>query len=134
FFAASARASAGALPAPRARTTATGPRAPLLPGLPLLHPPEAAVAVLVVADGGVEGLAAEVGPEGLRDVELGVGDLPEEEVRDAHLAAGADEEVGVGEAGGVEGGGDVGLGDGVGVEAAVAGGGGEDRKSTRLNS
>src|SRR5262249_57969280 len=39
---------------------------------------------------------AEVGPQRLRDVHLGVGELPEEEVADAHLAAGADQQVGVG--------------------------------------
>ena len=35
-------------------------------------------------------------------MDLGVGDLPEEVVRDAHLAGGPDEEVGVGKPGGVE--------------------------------
>jgi hypothetical protein len=38
----------------------------------------------------------------LGDVDLAVGDLPEEEVRDAQLAAGADEEIGVARGGGVE--------------------------------
>src|SRR5262245_47422956 len=39
---------------------------------------------------------AEVRPQRLRHVHLGVGQLPEEEVADAHLAAGADQQVGVG--------------------------------------
>src|ERR1043165_2894292 len=45
---------------------------------------------------------AKIGPQHLGHVDLGVGDLPEEEVRDAQLAAGADEQVGVAGAGGVE--------------------------------
>ena len=45
---------------------------------------------------------AEVGPEDVADEQLGVADLPEEIVADAHLAGGADEQVGVGHAGGVE--------------------------------
>src|SRR5688572_24103255 len=41
---------------------------------------------------------AELRPHALADVDLGVRELPEEEVADAHLAAGADEEVRVGDA------------------------------------
>ena len=44
----------------------------------------------------------EVGPECVADPDLGVGDLPEEEVRHPHLSARPDEEVGVGLAGRVE--------------------------------
>src|SRR5262245_21587928 len=43
---------------------------------------------------------AEVGPQRVGDVQLAVGDLPEIEVADAHLAAGADQQVRVGDAGG----------------------------------
>ncbi len=63
---------------------------------------EAAVAGGVVAEGFVKFLDGEFGPEDFGDVEFGVGDLPEEEVGDAQFASGADEEVGVGHAGGVE--------------------------------
>jgi hypothetical protein len=70
---------------------------------------EAAVAALVVGDGFDEMQAAEVGPEAVGDEDLGVGDLPEKEVGDALLAGGADEEVGVGHAGGVERAGDGGF-------------------------
>ena len=42
------------------------------------------------------------GHSGRSNHELGVGQLPEEEVRDAHLAAGADQQVRVGQARGVE--------------------------------
>src|SRR5207247_106926 len=38
---------------------------------------------------------AEVGPQGVGHVHLGVRELPEEEVAEAHLAAGADQEVGI---------------------------------------
>src|SRR3954465_15341219 len=44
-------------------------------------------------DGVVELLGGEVRPERLRDIELGVGDLPQEEVRDPHLPARADHEI-----------------------------------------
>ncbi len=63
---------------------------------------EAAVAPLVFEDGLEEFGAAEVRPQGVGDVKFGVGDLPEEEVADAHFAGGADEEVGVGQAGGIK--------------------------------
>ena len=74
---------------------------------------EAAFAALVVGDGFEEVDAAEVGPEAIGDEDLGVGDLPEEEVGDALLAGGADDEVGVRHVRGVEGAGDVGLVEGV---------------------
>src|SRR6185437_3127976 len=57
--------------------------------------PEAALPAAVGGDGFVERLGAEVGPQRVGEVELGVGELPEEEVGDALLAAGADEEVGL---------------------------------------
>src|SRR3990172_1326237 len=58
--------------------------------------PETAVAVLVVEDGLVELAPAEVGPEHRRHEELGVRELPEEEIGDPLLAGGPDQEVGVG--------------------------------------
>src|SRR5687768_10190109 len=85
------RSIEGAPPAASARLAGGRVRGELLAGAP-----EAALAALVGGDGLVERLRAEVRPEGLREVELGVGELPEEEVRDALLAAGADEEVGLG--------------------------------------
>src|SRR5579871_4171261 len=45
---------------------------------------------------------AEVRPERVGDVQLGVSELPEEEVADPHLSAGADEKVGIGDAGRAE--------------------------------
>ena len=63
---------------------------------------EAAFALLIVGDGFEEMEAAEVGPEAVGDEDLGVGDLPQEEVGDALLAGGADDEVGVGHVSGIE--------------------------------
>src|SRR5262245_25617731 len=55
----------------------------------------AAVAFLI-GDHGLEQMAPpEIGPERLGDPDLGIGDLPEEEVADAHLTARPDEQVGV---------------------------------------
>src|SRR5438445_14168 len=45
---------------------------------------------------------AEVGPQGVGHVHLGVRELPEEEVAEAHLAAGADQEVGIRDVAGAE--------------------------------
>ena len=70
---------------------------------------EAAFAALVGGDGFEEMEAVEVGPEAIGDVDLGVGDLPEEEVGDALLAGGTDDEIGVGHVAGIEGAGDSGL-------------------------
>src|SRR5438552_14986026 len=74
---------------------------------------EAPVAALVVGDGAVEVGGLEVGPERRRHPELGVGDLPQEEVGDTHLAAGADEQIGVGDAVRVQRAAHVGLGHGL---------------------
>src|SRR6478735_7497815 len=43
---------------------------------------------------------AEIGPQRVDEHQLGIGTLPEQEIADALLAAGADQEVGVGHAGG----------------------------------
>src|ERR1700734_3127985 len=42
--------------------------------------------------------AAEVRPQRFRDENLGVGNLPEEKIADAHFAAGANQQVGIGQA------------------------------------
>ena len=62
---------------------------------------EAALAALVARDGGEEVALGEVGPEHVGEVQLGVREAVEEEVRDAPLAAGADDEIRIahGEAG-----------------------------------
>src|SRR5829696_770703 len=53
-------------------------------------------------EGARELLGGEVGPQRIRHVELGVGYLPEQEVRDAQLAAGPDHQVDLRCVGGVE--------------------------------
>src|SRR5690349_2836095 len=58
--------------------------------------PEAALALLIPDDGRVELPGVEIRPERRREVELGVGELPKEEIADALLSPGADEQVGLG--------------------------------------
>ena len=67
---------------------------------------------------GVERVRSEVGPERLGEVELGVGRLPDEEVRQALLAAGPDDEVRVRQADRVQRRADGGLVDVLGRDAA----------------
>src|SRR5450759_1335831 len=62
----------------------------------------AALPLLEIEDRLEEMALAEVGPERGRDPDLAVGDLPEEEVRDAHFAARADEKIRVGQPGRAE--------------------------------
>src|SRR5580698_1514600 len=63
---------------------------------------EAADPALEVDDRLVEVTPAHVGPEDLGEDQLAVGQLPEQEVRDAGLARGANDQVGVGHVGKVE--------------------------------
>src|SRR5471030_3005624 len=58
-----------------------------------LAPPE-------LGDSFLEMGLVEVGPQRVDEHQLGVGALPEQEVADALLAAGADQQVGIGNAGG----------------------------------
>src|SRR5207253_4164841 len=67
-----------------------------------LAPAEAAPAAGVVVEGGAELPLAEIGPERVDEDELGVGELPQEEVRDPQLAGGTDQKVGVRHVGRVE--------------------------------
>src|SRR5512140_283425 len=67
-----------------------------------LHPAEAAVPALVVPDRLEEVLLPEVGPVELCQPDLAVGKLPEQEVGEAHLPAGADQQIRIGKAGRVE--------------------------------
>src|SRR6201997_5329524 len=73
----------------------------------------AAFAFLIVDEGFEEAGAIEIGPESFGDEDFGVGNLPEEEIADAHFAGGSDEEIGVGEIGGVEMAGEIFFGDGL---------------------
>src|SRR5262245_8383359 len=103
-----------------ARSTGAFPSLLLLAGAP-----EAAFALLVVLERAEQLRLAEVRPQGLGHVQLGVGDLPQEEVGDAHFAAGADEQVGIRKAGGAEVRGERRLVDRLRVEPAVARGAGD---------
>src|SRR5665213_1070640 len=67
----------------------------LLVGVSVAEAAVAAVAALVIGEGFEQMDAAKVGPEPVGDEDLGVGDLPEQEVRDALLAAGANDQIGV---------------------------------------
>src|SRR5438552_1076899 len=55
--------------------------------------PAAPLAAAVRSDGLVERRGVEVGPQRLGEVELAIRELPQQEVADALLAAGADEEI-----------------------------------------
>src|SRR5919197_1658298 len=59
----------------------------------LLSSAEAAAAARIVLQGGAEIRLAEVRPQGVDEDELGVCELPEQEVRDAELARGEDQQV-----------------------------------------
>ena len=65
--------------------------------------PAVAPLALLVGQHGLEQVAAaEVRPQSVGDVDLGIGDLPQQVVADAHLAARPNHQVGVGLAAGVE--------------------------------
>src|SRR5271156_6488095 len=61
-----------------------------------------ALALLEFDEGIEQAGAAEIGPERFCHENFGVGNLPEQEIADAHLAAGADEQVRVRQAAGVQ--------------------------------
>jgi hypothetical protein len=73
--------------------------------------PVASLAAGVFGECRLHVLGAEIGPQHFLEDELGIGRLPEQEVRDALLAGGADDEIRVRHAGGEEPG-----GEGVGIE------------------
>src|SRR5205814_10061558 len=68
------------------------PRSLIARGLPTA---EATPSACIVLERGTKILAAEVGPELVDEHELGVGRLPEQEVRDPQLPGRADQQVGV---------------------------------------
>src|SRR5688572_11427614 len=57
---------------------------------------EAPLAALILQDRGEQIAAGEIGPHDGNDVQLGVRQLPEHEIRDALLAGGADQQVRIG--------------------------------------
>src|ERR1700746_4025085 len=62
----------------------------------------AALAFLKIEQGLVKLGAAEIGPKSFGDINFGIGYLPQEEIADAHFAAGANQQVGIRQSGGVE--------------------------------
>src|SRR6185369_17419945 len=80
---------------------------------------EPALAALELAERLEKLQLAEIRPQRLRDVDLRVRELPEEEIADPHLPARPDEEIGIGDTGGAERGGDEVLIDLLGVEVAA---------------
>src|SRR5437764_5531823 len=68
------------------------PRSLIARGLPTA---EATPSACIVLERGTEILAAEVGPQLVDEHELGVGRLPEQEVRDPQLAGRTDQQIGV---------------------------------------
>src|SRR5262245_56813061 len=90
------------------------PASPALPALPAraslgrdrdwrcLESAVAAVALLIGEHGLEQMAAAEIGPQRFGDPDLGVRDLPEQDVADAHLAARPDQQIRIGLPGGVE--------------------------------
>ena len=79
---------------------------------------EAAFAPGVFGEGELELGLVEVGPEDGGEDDLGVGGLQEQEVAEAELAGGTDDEVRIGQAGGLEAGFDGGPVDRVGLQPA----------------
>lgn len=71
----------------------------------------AAFAFLEVEEGFEKTGAVEIGPERIGDEDFGVGNLPEEEIADAHFTAGANEKIRIGKIGGVEMAGEIFFGD-----------------------
>ena len=68
----------------------------------LVQSPVAALALLVLGDALEQMMTTEIRPERGRDVNLGVCQLPQQEVAEPHFAAGADDEIGIGKMAGVE--------------------------------
>src|SRR5437763_13559189 len=94
------------------------PRSWLPQGIRMIQRAKSSIARCERADRVVQIVFGKIRPEDVADVQLGVADLPEEIVADAHLAGGADEQIRVGCAGGVEVFGDGFFGDLVGGELA----------------
>ena len=54
---------------------------------------KAALAALIVEQGIEQGRLIEIGPQHIGDVDFGVGELPQQEIADAPLATGADQQI-----------------------------------------
>src|SRR5262245_43745655 len=56
------------------------------------EPAEAALAAMEIRNGGAQIVAAEIGPQHIDEAQLGVGRLPQQEIGQPLLTAGADQE------------------------------------------
>src|SRR5262249_4830199 len=63
---------------------------------------EPALAFLIIDDGGEKVRSAEIRPQRVSHINLRICDLPQKKIAHAHLAAGADQQVGIGQTGGVK--------------------------------
>src|SRR5205823_65953 len=67
-----------------------------------LNPAETPLPPREVAQGLVQGRPVEVGPALFRDPEFGIGNLPQQEIADAHLPSGPDQQIRVRHPSGVQ--------------------------------
>ncbi len=88
-------------------------------GRPLPNGTEPALAPCIIFDGFMKVFFAEVRPVYIRDVQLGIAYLPQQEVAEPVLAGGSDEQVGVRQPGRIHGGAQCGLVDRVRLQLAV---------------
>src|SRR4029453_10217550 len=84
------------------RRPTPAPREGGLLRVPQSDSPEPPIALLELGHRDAELARAEVRPQDRRHPQLGVGDLPQQEVGEALLATGTDQQVGIGHAVGVE--------------------------------
>src|SRR5271163_1730810 len=89
---------------------------------------EPTLARRILIERGDESRVVEIRPQDRQEDEFGIGRLPEQEIRQPHLAGGADYEIGIGKSGRVEPVGQIVLPDRLGVEAPVTN---VDRKAPR---
>ena len=81
---------------------------------------EASLTGLVVQEGTIEVFSPKVGPVEIAEVELRIGELPEEVVADPTLPTGADQKIGIGKVRQIEMSGDVAVGDRLIVAASLS--------------
>ena len=75
----------------RSRISRSSPRS--CPGTSRLDRPPKALPALKIQDGPEQLRPIEIRPQSIGDVELGISDLPEQEVADAHFARRADQQI-----------------------------------------
>jgi hypothetical protein len=90
-------------PGPRVQRKSWGPHASSRDALRSFRQAAVAAFALLKIEQGLQKLGArEIRPEGFGHINFGVGNLPEQKIADAHFAAGADEQVRIGQSGRVQ--------------------------------